>query len=72
MSWFCVLLLCGTLSLYPFMWTWHDSTLTLCTYSIKTLTVINIPLMQMLILLDLVLNATLQGMSSWAKWSMTV
>ena len=72
MSWFCVLLLCCTLSRYPFMWTWHDVTLTLCTYSIKILMVGSVPFMQMLILLDLILNVALQRTGSWAKWSVAM
>ena len=54
------------------MWTWHDVTLTLCTYSIKILMVGSVPFTQMLILLDLALNAALQRMSSWAKWLVAV
>ena len=54
------------------MWTWHDATLTLCTYSIEILTVGSVPFMQMLILLDLALNVTLQRMGSRAKWSVAM
>ena len=54
------------------MWTWHDVTMTLCTSSIKVLMVGSVPFTQMLILLNLVLNAALQRMSSRAKWSKAV
>ena len=54
------------------MWTWYDATMTLCTSIIEVLTVGSVPFMQMLILLDLVLNAALQRMSSWVKWSMAM
>ena len=54
------------------MWTWHDVTLTLCTYSIEILTVGSVPFMQKLILLDLAWNVALQRMGSRAKWSMAV
>ena len=72
MSWLCVLSLCCALSQLPFMWTWHDATLTLCTNSIEILMVGSVLFMQMLILLDLALNAALQRMGSRAKWLMAV
>ena len=50
------------------MWTWHDATLTLYTYSIEILMVGSVPFMQTLILLDLALNVALQRMGSRAKW----
>ena len=54
------------------MWTWHDVTMTLYTSSIEVLTVGSVPFTQMLVLLDLALNAALQRMSSWAKWLMAM
>ena len=54
------------------MWTWHDVTLTLCAYGIEILTEESVPFMQMLILLDLMLNAAFQRMGSMAKWSVAV
>ena len=54
------------------MWTWHDAALTFCTNNIEILTVGSVPFMQMLILLDLALNAALQRMSSRAKWLMAM
>ena len=54
------------------MWTWQDATLTLCTNSIKILTVGSVPFTQMLILLDLALNVALQRTGSRAKWSMVM